>query len=82
MGKTGIAGNVFAAPFLLPTPGTKVEPFRQQVSRMNIRFKLGQSTRGHSLELFNSPHGICLGREYEIVVADTGNHRIKVIAGF
>ena len=31
---------------------------------------------------FNSPHGFCLGLEEEIIVADTNNHRIQVLAFF
>ena len=44
---------------------------------MQIRCKFGQLGQGTCQ--FNAPHGFCLGgRDEEIVVADTHNHRIQV----
>ena len=44
---------------------------------MQIRCKFGQLGQGRGQ--FNAPHGFCLGgRDEEIVVADTHNHRIQV----
>lgn len=46
-------------------------------SQMQIRCKFGQLGQGRGQ--FNAPHGFCLGgRDEEIVVADTHNHRIQV----
>ena len=47
---------------------------------MQIRCKFGQLGPGKGQ--FNSPHGFCLGLEEEIIVADTNNHRIQVLAFF
>ena len=47
---------------------------------MQIRCKFGQLGPGKGQ--FNSPHGFCLGLEEEIIVADTNNHRIQVLAYF
>lgn len=47
---------------------------------MQIRCKFGQLGQGRGQ--FNAPHGFCLGgRDEEIVVADTHNHRIQVNTG-
>lgn len=44
---------------------------------MQIRCKFGQLGQGRGQ--FNAPHGFCLGgRDEDIVVADTHNHRIQV----
>ena len=39
---------------------------------MQVRCKFGQLGQGEGQ--FNSPHGFCLGRNEEIVVADTHNN--------
>ena len=50
-------------------------------SQMQIRCKFGQLGQGRGQ--FNAPHGFCLGgRDEEIVVADTHNHRIQVFYSF
>lgn len=50
-----------------PPPGMK---------QMQVRSKFGQL--GTEEGQFNSPHGFCLGRNEDIVVADTHNHRIQI----
>lgn len=42
-----------------------------------VRYIFG--SLGASAAQFNSPHGFCLGVNDEIIVADTNNHRIKVL---
>ena len=50
-------------------------------SQMQIRCKFGQLGQGRGQ--FNAPHGFCLGgRDEEIVVADTHNHRIQVLINY
>ena len=46
-------------------------------AQMQIRCKFG--TLGEFQGQFQSPHGFTMGRDEEIVVADTYNHRIQVI---
>ena len=46
-------------------------------AQMQIRCKFG--TLGEFQGQFQSPHGFCMGRDEEIVVADTYNHRIQVL---
>ncbi len=45
-----------------------------------FRCKFGQL--GVAPSHFNAPHGFCIGRSEEIVVADTNNHRIQVRNNF
>ena len=45
-------------------------------AQMQIRCKFG--TLGEFQGQFQSPHGFCMGRDEEIVAADTYNHRIQV----
>ena len=45
-------------------------------AQMQIRCKFG--TLGEFQGQFQQPHGFCMGRDEEIVVADTYNHRIQV----
>ena len=45
-------------------------------AQMQIRCKFG--TLGEFQGQFQSPHGFTMGRDEEIVVADTYNHRIQV----
>lgn len=44
--------------------------------QMQIRCKFGQL--GAAKGQFNAPHGFCHGKNEEIIVADTNNHRIQV----
>jgi hypothetical protein len=53
-----------------------VEPMRQKAREMNIRLKIGGI--GKEVGKLDCPHGVCLGRNDEIVIADTNNHRIQV----
>lgn len=46
------------------------------VNTMQIYKTFGQ--KGNDSGQLNSPHGFCLGLNEDIVVADTGNHRIQV----
>jgi hypothetical protein len=57
-------------------PPAEVEPMRQKAREMNIRLKIGGI--GKEVGKLDCPHGICLGRNDEIVIADTNNHRIQV----
>lgn len=58
--------------------GTMNGAGRSKATPMQIRCKFG--SLGASKAQFNSPHGFCLGVEEEIIVADTNNHRIEVLA--
>ena len=63
---TGFSGN-----------GNLNPPVRQdgRMTHMKMYNKFG--TLGAGKVQFNSPHGFCLGRNEEIVVADTNNNRIQ-----
>lgn len=49
-----------------------------QVNSMKLYKTFGQ--KGTDSGQFNSPHGLCLGVNEDIVVADSNNHRIQVKA--
>jgi hypothetical protein len=58
-------------------PSTTMDLSNSEGSQMQIRCKFGQLGQGRGQ--FNAPHGFCLGgRDEDIVVADTHNHRIQV----
>ena len=58
-------------------PSTTIDLSNSEGSQMQIRCKFGQLGQGRGQ--FNAPHGFCLGgRDEDIVVADTHNHRIQV----
>lgn len=69
--KGGLGKNPYAG--LLGLNGAGLVP---GMKAMQVRCKFGQLGQGEGQ--FNSPHGFCLGRNEEIVVADTHNHRIQV----
>lgn len=54
----------------------QVMTFRRRVNPMTLLEQIGGN--GRAIGMLDSPHGICFGRKGEIVVADTGNHRIQV----
>ena len=61
---------------MIPT-STTMDLSNSEGSQMQIRCKFGQLGQGRGQ--FNAPHGFCLGgRDEDIVVADTHNHRIQV----
>ncbi|XP_022222635.2 B-box type zinc finger protein ncl-1-like [Drosophila obscura] len=64
------SGEGFHGPMMLgPAVHSKATP-------MAIIHKFG--SLGSGKEQLNLPHGFCLGRHEEIIVADTNNHRIAV----
>lgn len=61
-----------------PTSSSDISPI-VMMNRLGIRIENKFGSLGASTEQFNAPHGFCLGADDEIVIADTNNHRIKVI---
>jgi len=72
LNKGGLGKNPYAGLLALNGGGLQVPGMRA----MQVRCKFGQLGQGEGQ--FNSPHGFCLGRNEEIVVADTHNHRIQI----
>ena len=50
--------------------------FKRLKPHCMLRCKFGQL--GHGIAQLNTPHGFCIGRNQEIVIADTYNNRIQV----
>ena len=87
----GIGGGGGCSPFLpLPLPSGASSPnssllspspppvqFSEPPNKMSLYSKFGKI--GDSPGSFYSPHGFCSGLMEEVIVADTGNHRIQVI---
>lgn len=65
-GKVGYQGGALHPPM---RTGARMNP-------MKILYKFG--ALGPASGQFHSPHGFCLTKEGEILVADTNNHRIQV----
>ena len=88
----GMGGGGSSSPFLpLPMPSGASSPnssllspsppplqFSEPPNKMSLYSKFGKI--GDSPGSFNSPHGFCSGMMEEVIVADTGNHRIQVYA--
>jgi len=73
MNKGGLGKNPYAGILGMSNTANGLVPGMRS---MQVRAKFGQL--GQAEGQFNSPHGFCLGRNEDIVVADTHNHRIQV----
>ena len=64
------------SPSLL-SPSPPPLQFTEPPNKMSLFSKFGKM--GDTPGSFNSPHGFCSGLMEELIVADTGNHRIQVL---